>query len=89
MLEANRSRARMAKAWETPGRSRKSSRRAASVVASEKISSFAADMEVEVEGGDSPSGSASTTAGTGKRRSSRGESGGSGGSGSADKRQRR
>lgn len=83
MLEANRSRARMAKAWETPGRSRKSSRRAASVAASEKISNFAADMDVD-EGG-SPSVAGTGVTGSGKRRSSRGESSG----GSTDKRQRR
>ncbi|CAM9326712.1 unnamed protein product [Scytosiphon promiscuus] len=78
MLEANRSRARMAKAWETPGKSGKSSRRAAAVAASVAISNFASDMDVDA--GESPAGS-----GAGKRRSSRGEGGG----GSADKRQRR
>lgn len=77
MLEANRSRARMAKAWETPGKSGKSSRRAAAVAASVAISNFASDMDVDA--GESPAGS-----GAGKRRSSRGEGGGS-----ADKRQRR
>lgn len=78
MLEANRSRARMAKAWETPGKSGKSSRRAAAVAASVAISNFASDMDVDA--GESPAAT-----GSGKRRSSRGEGGG----GSADKRQRR
>lgn len=89
MLEANRSRARMAKAWETPGGSSKSGKRAAAVAASVAISNFA-EMDVDVSeasvsaaastasGASSTGGGNASSAGGGKRRSSRETTGGSG-----------
>ena len=73
MLEANRSRARMAKAWETPAKSGKTSRRAAAVAASVAILSFA---EMDVEGGESSSAQGGGSgSGGGKRRGSGGGGG--------------
>lgn len=73
MMEANRSRARMANAWQMPGKAGKSSKRAAAVAASEAISAVA---EIELSVGDE------AVSGSGGGGGSGGGAGGSSNSGS-------